>query len=208
MSSFREYLFSDYLEEGEQIVYVCHKHPIVLTKDFLRILIIHAGLAVLLWYFFPQLLWISIIWCVVGLIRALIILQDWYYDAWLVTNMGIIGVLWTGFFNRTSTRVEYASIEGVSYTIKGFFPTVFNYGMVTLAKLGGPSTVALKDAFNPKKIEKNILQFQEQYMTSKNFKDQEVLKSLLADIVADHVKKHGLPQDIVKQDQKTTVNKK
>ena len=208
MSSFREYLFSDYLEDEEEIVFVCHRHPIMLIKDFCRILVLHSVPAVALWYLFPQLFWISITWLVIGFLRFLIILQDWYYDAWLVTSLGIIGVQWTGFFNRTSTRVEYPSIEGVSYTIKGFLPTVLNYGTVTLAKLGGPSTVALKEAFNPKKIERNILKFQEQFMTTKNFKDQEVLKALLSDLVADHVKKHGLPPLVEQDPKKSTIKKK
>ena len=208
MSSFREYLFSDYLEDGEQIVFVCHRHMIVLLKDFFRIFLIHFGLAAVLWYLFPQLLWISILWFAIGCIRFLLIIQDWYYDSWLVTSLGIVGVQWTGFFNRTSTRVEYPSIEGVSYTIKGFLPTVFNYGTETLAKLGGPSTVALKDAFNPKRIERNILKFQEQFMTTKNFKDQEVLKSLLSDLVAEHVKKHGLPLNNVQENKKNIIKKK
>jgi len=203
------YLFSDYLEEGEEIVYVCHKHIITLIVDFFRVFAVHLGLALLFWYFFPQLLWVAIIWLAIGIVRFLFVIQDWYYDCWLITSMGIVGVLWTGFFNRTSTRVEYASIEGVSYTIKGVLPTILNYGTVTLAKLGGPSTVALKDAYNPKKIEKNILQFQEEFLTTKNFKDQEFLKQLLSDLVLEHVKKNGLPANLQAQaKQKTAIKKK
>jgi hypothetical protein len=209
MSSFRNYLFSDYLEEGEEIVYVCHRHLIILVVDFFRVFTVHLGLALLFWYFFPQLLWVSIIWLGIGVVRFLFVLQDWFYDCWLVTNMGIVGVLWTGFFNRTSTRVEYASIEGVSYNIKGVLPTILNYGTVTLAKLGGPSTVSLKDANNPKKIERNILQFQEEFLTTKNFKDQEFLKQLLSDLVLEHVKKNGLPANLQAQaKQKTAIKKK
>ncbi|MBN1494217.1 hypothetical protein JW911_00590 [Candidatus Peregrinibacteria bacterium] len=208
MSSLRSYLFSDYLEENEQIMFVSHRHIIVLFRDFLRIFAVHFGIALFVWFLFPQILWICIAWCAIGFVRFLLVLQDWYYDAWLITNMGIVGVQWTGYFNRTSTRVEYASIEGVSYNIKGFLPTVLNYGNVTLAKLGGPSTVTLKDAYNPKKVEKNILQFQEEFLTTKNFKDQEVLKALLSDLVADHVKKHGLPQAMQEDITINTVKKK
>jgi len=209
MSSFRNYLFSDYLEDGEEIVYTCHRHLIILAADFVRVFALHLGLALLFLYFFPQLLWVSIIWLGIGVVRFLFVLQDWFYDCWLVTNMGIVGVLWAGFFDRTSTRVEYASIEGVSYTIKGVFPTILNYGTVTLAKLGGPSTVTLKDAHNPKKIERNILQFQEEFLTTKNFKDQEFLKQLLSDLVLEHVKKNGLPTNLQKQDnQRTAIKKK
>ena len=86
---------------------------------------------------------------------------------------------------------------------------MFNYGKVTLAKFGGPSEMALKEAANPKRVEKNVLKYQEKYMTTKNFTDQEVLKQLLSDMVSTHVKKHGLPEMIEKEVKKTQqANKK
>src|SRR4030065_1954627 len=124
MSSFREYMFSDYLEDDEEVLYVCHRHLIILVKDFIRVFLIHFGLAFLAWYAFPQMFWISVVWAAIGMVRLLLYLQDWYYDSWLVTNMGIIGVQWTGYFDRTSTRGEYVSIEGVNYKIKGFIATI------------------------------------------------------------------------------------
>jgi hypothetical protein len=196
MNSIQKYIFSDYLEDGEDILWVCHRHPVVMLKDSLRILVVHGGACAVLWFFFPQLLIIYGIWAFVGLIRLFFVIQDWYYDAWLLTNMGIIGVEWTGFWDRSSARVEYPSVEGISYTLKGFWQTMMNYGDVTLAKFGGPSTITLKEAMNPKKMEKYVLKYQEKFMTSKNFQDQEVLKQLLSDLVVEHVKKHGLPNNV------------
>ena len=78
---------------------------------------------------------------------------------------------------------------------------------MTLAKLGGSTSVTLKDAYNPKKVERNLISFQEKFMTSKNFTDQEVLKQLLSDLVVEHVKKHGLPEVIQKDEQIQNVSK-
>jgi len=181
------------LEEGEEIVFVCHRHIFVFIRDIFRVFILHGALTAFFWYFFPQLLLVYVIWVGIGVIRTFFVLQDWYYDVWLLTNMGIISVEWTGYFDRTSARVEYPSIEGVTYAIKGVWQTIFNYGNITLAKFGGPSEMILKEASNPKKVERNVLMNQERFMTSKNFQDQEVLKQLLSDLVVEHVKKHGLP---------------
>ena len=84
---------------------------------------------------------------------------------------------------------------------------MLKYGNVTLAKFGGPSTLLLKDAARPKRIEKYVLKYQEKFMTSRNFQDQEVLKQLLADIVVGHVKEHGLPKE-VKATPKDALKKK
>jgi hypothetical protein len=203
----RDYLFSDYLEDGEEILYVCHRHPIVMLGDFLRISFFHALIPFAFWIFFPRFLIIYLIWAFIGLIRFFFLVQDWYYDAWLLTNMGIIGVEWTGFFDRTSSRVEYPSVEGVNYSLKGFWQTMLKYGDVTLAKFGGPSTITLKDAARPKRMEKYILKYQEKFMTAKNFQDQEVLKQLLADLVVEHVKKHGLPTDVDKAPQEAVKDR-
>jgi len=193
MSALKQYLFSDYLDDEEEIVFVAHRHFFILVPNALRIFVFHVLVPVGFWFLFPQLLWIYLAWAFVGVFRLLLVIQDWYYDCWLITNMGVIGVEWTGYFERTSSRVEYQSIEGMGYTIKGFVPTIFNYGNVKLAKLGGSTSVTLKDAYNPKRIERRLVHFQEKFMTEKNFTDQEVLKQLLSDLVIEHVKKHGLP---------------
>jgi hypothetical protein len=192
----RNYMFDDYLDDNEDILFIAHRHIFVMIRDFSRLLVMHAALPFAVWLFFPQMFWIYIAWGAIGIIRVLLLIQDWYYDCWLVTNFGVIGVEWTGYFERASDRVEYQSIEGVSYKIKGVIPTMFNYGNITLAKLGGPSTVTLKDCNNPKRTEKNIVKYQEKFLTKKNFTDQEVLKRLLSDLVATHVKNHGVPEEL------------
>lgn len=189
----RETLYQDYLEDDEEIFFVGHRHIFIMARDFARLFVTHAILPVVLWYFFPQMFWVYVAWAIIGAVRVLLLIQDWFYDCWLITNMGVIGVEWTGFFERTSDRVEYQSIEGVNYKIKGVLPTIFNYGNITLAKLGGPTTVTLKNAYNPKRIEKNVVKYQDKFVTKKNFTDQEVLKQLISDMVATHVKEHGLP---------------
>jgi len=192
--SIRRYLFQDYLEDNEDIYFVGHRHFFIMLRDFARLITLHFGLPFILWLFFPQMFWFYVGWAVLGVIRLLLVVQDWYYDCWLITNLGVVGVEWTGFFERTSDRVEYQAIEGVSYKIKGVIPTMFNYGNLTLAKLGMQTSVTLKSASNPKRIEKNVVKFQDKFMTKKNFTDQEVLKQLLSDLVATHVEKHGMPK--------------
>jgi hypothetical protein len=177
-------------------------------KEFLLLAFFHGLIPLVLWYLFHQLLFIYGIWGFIGLVRLFFLIQDWHYDVWLLTNMGIIGVEWLGFFDRTSSRIEYPSIEGVTYQLKGFWQTMLNYGDMTLAKFGGPSTITLKDAHKPKKMEKYVLMYQEKFVTSKNFQDQEVLKQLLADLVVDHVQKHGLPDSKNVQNPKEAVKKK
>ncbi|MFC1600261.1 hypothetical protein ACFL3T_04500 [Patescibacteria group bacterium] len=205
---FREYLFQDYLEDDEKIYFVGHRVIFIMFRDFARIIAIHGVLPFIGWLFFPNLFWIAVGVGVLGIIRMLLVVQDWFYDCWLITNMGIIGVEWTGFFDRTSDRVEYQSIEGISYKIKGVIPTMFNYGNITLAKLGNQTHVKLKAAYNPKRIEKNVVKYQDKFLTKKNFTDQEVLKQLLSELVATHVQEHGLPNEAMDEKKVKKFSKK
>ena len=83
----RELFFRDYLEDGEKIVFVAHKHVFAFLRDITRILGWHLVLPFLMWLFFPQLLPIYAVWAGIGFFRILFVFQDWYYDAWLLTNI-------------------------------------------------------------------------------------------------------------------------
>ncbi len=92
-----------------------------------------------------------------------------------------------GLFDITATRVEYHMMEGMSYTIKGVLPTFLNYGDITVDKLGAQTFVVLKDASRPKKLERLVMKYQEQFVSERSVRDQHALKGMLSDMIAYHV---------------------
>lgn len=123
------------------------------------------------------------IWGGFGLIRLIYRLADWYFDAWLITNTGVIDVKWNGFFNRSSTRMEYNAIRGLTYSIQGFWGTIFNFGDVSIEHFLSSEVVVLRKAVSPKKIERAILSAQNTYLESKTVEDHEALKTMLIEMV-------------------------
>ena len=115
--------------------------------------------------------------------------MDWYFDAWLLTNTSVIDLEWGGLFNRSSTRVEYHMIEGLTYEYAGVFQTVFRYGDITIQKIGSGAEVSLKDAMLPRKVESKVLELQAKFVTSKTYKEHDALKGLLSDMLQEHSKK-------------------
>jgi hypothetical protein len=105
-----------------------------------------------------------------------------------VTNVSLLKTYWSGFFDRSSSRLEYPMIEGISYSIQGFRHTVFNYGHVHINRSGGSSVIELPDAVNPPRVERLILTHQEKFVSDQSVKDSETLKSLLVSMVRHHVK--------------------
>ncbi len=186
---FSKLIFSKHLEKGEEIQYVIHKHWSEMTKPILEVLFF-GFLTPWALYFIgfstPTFFWVAVIWSAIAVARFIYVLVDWISDAWLITNMNIIVVEWSGIFSNLSARVGYTDIEGASYEIKGFWGTIFRYGDMTLRVISG-SHFDLKKVSNPKKAELALSRFQDKYLSDRNIQDATSLKSLLSDMVSHHI---------------------
>lgn len=193
------YFFRKYMDDGERIVDIAHRHVLVYKINAAKTGFFGLTLPLVLYFFIFQDAEIFFgIWVFAGLVGLLYHFITWYFDVWILTNFGVIDVDREGFFNMTSTRIEYHMIEGISYTIKGFWKTVFNYGDITIDKLGSKTSVILLDAANPKWIERKVMEYQERFISEKSIRDHHALKTMLADMIAYHVQtgKIDLPDNI------------
>lgn len=187
-----ESLFHRHLEEDEPLHRVVHKHWLL----GLRSIALPAGTLVATWVLLFLLPHRTVALGVLLIDSALCIwllrnFLDYFLDAWLITDRSVIDVAWHGFLHRTSTRVDYSSIEGVSYEIKGILGTLFRFGTVTIEKVGTGTLVSIEHVGNPRAVESAILFAQEQCLRTKNLKDSKAVQEILAEIVAErtHLKK-------------------
>lgn len=186
------YFYSRYLDDGEKILDVVHRHILVFKTEAAKPAFFGVFLPILFYLFFPQMWLLCLIWAFSGLCGIFFDFIDWYFDCWLLTNFGVVDLDRAGLFSMTSTRVEYHMIEGISYTIQGFWRTMLNYGDITIDKLGANTSVALKDAAHPQHIERKIMDFQERYVAERSLRDHQALKDMLADMIAYHVQNDKL----------------
>lgn len=122
------------------------------------------------------------VWFSIGIIKLIYELADWYFDAWLITNVSVIDVEWNGFFNRSSTRIEYSGIRGITYNIKGFWGTILGFGDIIIEHFLYTESFRLNKASNPKKIERAILNEQEIFTNAKTMQDHEALKNMIVEL--------------------------
>lgn len=181
------YFFRGYLDEGEHILEVAHRHVLVLKVDSAKASFFGLLIPGFLYWLFPQAIFFWVIWAIIGFGGLFYHFIDWYFDAWILTDMGIVDVERNGLFDFTSTRVDYHMIEGISYNINGVVRTLFNYGDIVVDKLGTRTSVMLKDAANPKKLERQVMKYQEKYVNSKSIRDHHALKDMLSEMIAYHV---------------------
>lgn len=191
----RYFFFSRYLDDGEEILEVAHRHILVLKVDSAKVSFFGLLIPIFLYWVFPAGILFWGLWAVIGLFALFDKYISWYFDAWLLTNVGIIDLDRDGFFDFSSTRLDYHLIEGVSYTVKGVLQTIFNYGDMTVDKLGTKTTVMLHDAANPKALERKIIAYQEKYVNSKSIRDHDALKGMLSEMIAYHVQNGKVASD-------------
>ena len=190
LQNFREkskyFMFGQYLEKDEKILHVARRHPFILAKSFLKISILNFFLPIFLWFVFPEIWFVWLILVIYGGISLNKVLFDWYFDVILVTDLSLVDLKWHGFFDRESLRLEYANVEGTTFVFKGFWQTVFNYGLLQINRQGGGVGLELPDAINPSKVESIVMSYQEQYLSDKSVEDVKSLKNLLGEMIKRH----------------------
>ncbi|MEQ1849110.1 MAG: hypothetical protein ABL890_00800 [Candidatus Peribacteraceae bacterium] len=188
--------FAGHLDDDEVIVIVVHKHWLM-------------GLKVL---WLPTLVFL-LVGSIVYFVRAKAILYgialaeagvllwwtrnflDYFLDAWIVTNAGVVDLEWHGWFHRSATRVLYSDVQGVSYEVSGIMATVWNYGSMTLEKISTGTSLTMPYVKRPKRITAIILKCMETYVHSKNLKDATTVQKILAEFVAGTLQKKDLVGD-------------
>lgn len=184
-------IFNGFLDDGEKISYIAHRHVFVYYKKFLKEIFFGILIPIFIWYLFPSTQLFIYIWLLIGCLSFLHAFSDWYMDAILITNLSLKIITWNGFFDTSATTFEYEKIEGVSWSKKGFFQTIFGFGDVTIERIGTNNGLVLRDAVNPKQIEKHILNQQSLVVEENTLKNYETLHSLLTDMVLQHKARSG-----------------
>ena len=188
-------LFRSHLEDDEHISVIVHKHWLIGLK-FLFWPVLSFWLSLSLLVIVPSRFAFILVslWSSASLVWLLRNFFDYYLDAWIVTDHGIIDLEWHGWFHRQTTRVLYSDVNGVSCEIVGIFGTLLRYGTLTIEKISTGVAVSLECVPRPKRIEMLLMKNMENYLHSKNLKDSKRVQEILAEYVAREVQRNSLPQ--------------
>lgn len=152
-------------QDGEKVLVVERKYPIVLRKPLIfGLLIILLGL--LPWSFatYFDFSWVGYTnwWLAAWVfvltwywIRAWV---GWYYSVYVLTNQRILLVSQRGFFGREVNDLTLNNIQNVSYKIAGFQAAMFGFGTVTIETLSGSKPIRLKYIHGPAEFAQSISQ--------------------------------------------------
>ena len=124
MNKFDQLFFSNYVSEGTKIITIVHKHIIVILDKIIVNYFFWVIIPSFLYYYSDTLksyipfflLEIFLFWM---FFKWLYNILDWYNDAWIVTEDGVVDLDWK-LFNSNSVAVKYAGIEGLEFIETGF----------------------------------------------------------------------------------------
>ena len=80
-----------------------------------------------------------------------------YLNLTVITNDRIVDISQNGLFSRTIAEIDLYLIQDATSEIKGFFPTLFDYGNVMLQTAGAVPRCTLRDVSHPHQLRKKLL---------------------------------------------------
>ena len=80
-----------------------------------------------------------------------------YLDLLIITNDRLLDIDQINLFARTMAEVDLYQVQDATSEIKGFFPTLFNYGDVIIQTAGPSPAITIHDTANPNELRQLIL---------------------------------------------------
>lgn len=175
-------LFRNLLDEGEKILMVAHVHPFMVYPMLLKVVFFGFLMPAGAYFLFPMLWTIWAVWAAIGILLFCYRFMQWYLDAWIVTNTSVIDHEWISPFSQSTNRIEYGNIDGISNEIKGFWGTIMRFGNIQITHVSG-SPLILKNVSSPRKVERFIMEHQQNFIHEQGMQDHENLKELLTKLL-------------------------
>lgn len=80
-----------------------------------------------------------------------------HLDLWIVTNDRLLDMEQKSLFNRVISELDLYQIQDATSEVNGFFPSIFNYGNLSLQTAGAVDKFIFRSVANPNKLRELIL---------------------------------------------------
>ncbi len=211
MNYFDQLFFEKYLREGEELYFVCHRHPLLIVDRIILTLFVGLALPTFFYYndsfsFKTLVPFLYFETYAVALYFFLIYkIFDWYNDVWIITNLWVVDIDWD-VFARHIIYIDYSDIKGSEIQSSSFLDSIFNKGDIILYTVGDKDDFVLEWAESPHDIADHIKETIHELAEKKKAKDKapmEVLLHTLTEVVRDHLEwnSHKTPEEESEEEQ-------
>ncbi len=189
MKLFNRSHFNEIIEK-EKIIKIIHRHWFDIFQQFL---IIVAVMTVLVsgFFIFPGifagsnnpnfyslLIFLESVFALLIWVYAFLIWVDYYLDMWIITSEKIVNIEQKGLFLRAVSELKYNKIQDVTVDVRGFFPTILNYGDVQIQTAGEQGKFLFRHVPDPYGIKNIIMDLQKQQEKGKASEIEEMIEKI------------------------------
>lgn len=96
------------------------------------------------------------------LLVFLVALLDFYFDLIIVTDRRLVDIDQEQLFYRRISELALEDVEDASSIVKGFFPSLFNYGTVEVQTAGAKENFVIHNILHPREVTGIILDLADQ----------------------------------------------
>jgi len=157
-------------KDYEKIIAKVRRHGITYVPTlifFFVLLLVPFGLYFLIANIFPTWLTSNIGYTILTLLASIYYLSillffftsfiEFYLDIHIITNDRMVDIEQITLFARKIAEVDLYQIQDVSSEVKGFFPTIFNYGNVDVQTAGSVPKFSMENVPKPHKLRRILL---------------------------------------------------
>ena len=172
--------FDDQFDD-EEVLYVFHKHPIVMRKGLIygsAALLVGPLYTLILTYFNrnnpPSFLFFFGSLAISFVLSAIVFSPSWiswHFSVFIVTDQRMIQITQKGLFHRSVVDMSLAQIQMVNYEIAGLEQTLLGFGTIVMQTLVGD--LVIHEIHHPDKMQKKILEIlRDQGITANTYVSQ------------------------------------
>ena len=198
MDKIEEFFLRKQLDENEEIIHLIHKHWIAFIWPIIKWSILWIIIPLFLVWLYPQYYNYIFFWVLFVAIMAIYDFFDRYLDVLILTDYWIVHHQWDWFFKSFSSRMEYDSIEDISFELSWILSSIFNFWDLHIERPNWE--ILFEKTKNPKEAELKILEARKiaKSMWWNSFEweiDKEWLKSILSEIIKEHLENTNLEKN-------------
>lgn len=194
MNKLESFFLKRQLDEDEEVIHIIHKHWIDFIWPVFKWSILWIFIPGFLVWLYPQYYSYIVFWFLFVAVMAIYDFFDWYLDTLTLTDYWIVHYQWDWFFKSSSSRMEYESIEDISFELSWILSSIFDFWDLHIERPAWE--ILFEHTANPKEAELKILEARKISRTWWiNFWewqeiDKEWLKSLLWEIISERLEKN------------------
>ncbi len=156
------------LNKTEHIVYIARRHGIVYFQYWILTFVFITVPFFFMFWLFNHGWWGQTIFFVSSAIGLFFLARTiflWKKNIGIITTHRVIDIDQKGFFDKLVSEMPYNQLDHVSGRIKGFWGTIWRYGIVSIQNENGNSRIVLDSIRQPVYVQQKINEARQKYNT-------------------------------------------